>query len=172
MFFFFLLQSILGPPGVLKTPVPHHLHWNIHLCSLVLLVSPTHLIYWTCLPTTQHLVWGWSDTMSLCLSLYCLETRGRDVFRQRVGDFPTGPFVCCWETRGLPWSRGSLCSWQNTTKSGDEQRKSAVSSHPRTLAPHQPLIHKRVCRGLESVVGCILSTQQNWWWKKVNYTRT
>lgn len=23
-----------GPPDVLKTPAPHHLHWNAHLCSL------------------------------------------------------------------------------------------------------------------------------------------
>lgn len=81
------------------------------------------------------------------------------------------PFVCCWETRGLPWSRGSLCSWQNTTKSGDEQRKDAVSSHPRTLAPHQPLIHKSVRWGTESVMGCIRSMPKNWREKSKFITR-
>lgn len=27
-------SDLPGPPGVLKTPVPHHLHWNVHLRSV------------------------------------------------------------------------------------------------------------------------------------------
>lgn len=45
--------------------------------AFLLLASPTHLIYCTSLPTTRRLVWGWSETVSPCVSLNCLETQRR-----------------------------------------------------------------------------------------------